>query len=383
MILNFSLISLLCIFNFALFHSNNVYSPPERVILFVIDGLHVDAPDRLDMPHFSDLAMNGTKIKNTVVLMPGHPTHGEYSRVHSSSFPNPIMMAGTVFLEAEQDMLQHSFLDRAFIANTYAYRSITDAYEFIIQKVEHDKFVVDEAINILNNKDLNFLRLHLQNTGSAGNRSTNAPDEALYRHNIWHEEAPFVHAVKEADRQLGRLVSALQDMGKWESTLLVVTSDHGQTESGWHPLLSEEAWLHPTVFHGPGIKQNHVIEWADQTDIAPTIANIMRVSVPNSNGGAGSNLKGVMISEVTGSGANTSKILKLNRILSRYMLLKAELLLKAVETPYLNTFTMRLERNFYSLDRIMQWSDMESIDSLIEHNHQIVIEMEKKLKAYK
>ncbi|MEX1063084.1 MAG: sulfatase-like hydrolase/transferase [Balneolaceae bacterium] len=352
---------------------------PERVVLFIIDGLHTDAPARLKMPNFTELTRKGALIEKTTVIMPGHPTHGGYAEVHSSSFPNPVMMTGTVFLTPDQRMLQHSFDNSAFIANTLSYRSITDGYRFVVQRSGPDEFSVDKAVDILRGNDPEFTRIHLQMTGDAGYQVYSAENSPPYRHNIWHEVSPYVQAAEEADRQLGRFISALKEMGKWEGTLLVVTSDHGQTESGWHPLLPEDSWLHPTVFHGPGIRQGHTTEWADQTDLAPTIADIMQVEIPNEDGGGGVVLESVRQTGTGSSGTSPSRLYKLNSVIARYLRAEAELLLNSAERPWLNSYAMIAERNFYGLDRIMDWNELDSVDALIRHNRKIAEGMEKQL----
>ena len=73
------------------------------------------------------------------------------------------------------------------------------------------------------------------------------------------------------------MIDALRRLGQWDDTLFVVTSDHGQTKSGWHPVLAEESWSFPAVIHGPGVRKNHRIESADQIDIVPTLLDMLGV----------------------------------------------------------------------------------------------------------
>lgn len=351
---------------------------PERAILFIIDGLHIEAPTKLEMPNFSKLAKQGSLIERTYGIMPYHPTHGEYAEVHTSSYPNPVMMTGTIFLEPNQRMLQHSFDNNAFVANTSSYQSITDGYQFVVQKDGPDKFSVDKAIRILDDEDLDFIRVHLQAAGGAGYQSYTADDDKTYKYNIWDKESPYIDAVREADRQLGRFISELKKIGKWEGTLLVVTSDHGQTKTGWHPILPEESWQFPTIFYGPNVKKDYTLEWGDQIDIIPTIAHLMDVQIPNEDGGTGRTLYNLVAGESNDS-PSSSRLLKFNRILARYFTIRAEMLANSSKHPYLNSSVMLYEREFYGLNRIMDWKDLKSIDSLNDHNEQIVDKMEKEL----
>lgn len=351
---------------------------PESVILVIVDGLHYEAPERLDLPTFAALAEGGTMVRKVTGIIPYHPSHGEYARVHTSSYPNPMMMAGTIFLTANQRMLQHSFKNSAFVANSRSYQSITDGYEVAVQMVESDAFAIDQALEILGRHDIDFLRIHLQNTGNGGSLTLGADSDAPYRHDIWHEDSPYIANAMEADRQVGRLIDELKKMGAWDDTLFIVTSDHGQTKTGWHPTLPEESWLFPTVFHGPGIRRNHRIEWADQTDIVPTIAQLMGVEAPNNDGGAGRVLTNVLASEADDSPGH-SKIFELNSILARYILADARSIVNSPEYPYLNSQAMERESEFYGLDRVMDWHELGSIDALIEHDQAVVGRMESAL----
>jgi membrane-anchored protein YejM (alkaline phosphatase superfamily) len=351
---------------------------PGRTILVIIDGLHYEAPKRMNLPNFSSLADQGTLVKKMTGIIPYHPTQGEYAEVHTSSYPNPMMMTGTIFLKADQPMLQHSIEHSAFVSNSLSYQSITNGYKIVIQKTETDEFAIDQAIHILKNHEIDFLRIHMQNTGSAGSQVLNADSNEPYKYNIWHESSPYTPTAMEADNQIGRLIDELQNIGKWEDTLFILTSDHGQTKTGWHPTLPEESWIFPTVFHGPGIKRNHSIEWADQTDIVPTIAHLMKVELPNDDGGSGRILHNVLNADSNDS-AGSSKIFELNKVFARYIIAEAKMLLNSSEYPFLNSQVMDLERDFYGLNRIMDWKNTESIDSLISHNESIVIEMEESL----
>lgn len=353
---------------------------PERVVLVVIDGLHVEAPDRLGLRTLAMLSKQGTSIRKVTGIMPYHPAHGDYAEVHTCSFPNPMMMAGTIFLSADQKMLQHSFEHSAFVANSRSYQSITDGYEIVVQRVVPDAVAVDYAIAILREHDMGFVRIHLQDTGNGGSETLEAGPEAAYRHDIWHEDSPYVSAAVEADRQVGRLIGALERLGRWESTLFIVTADHGQTRSGWHPSLPEESWTFPAVLHGPGIRKDHVLASADQTDIVPTIAHVMNVELPNSDGGSGRVVFGALAAG-RGQADEPSKLRELNGVLARYALADARMLLLSQEHPFLNSEAMGAANRFYGYQRVMEWSDLGSIDALVRHNEAVVSDMEASLAA--
>jgi arylsulfatase A-like enzyme len=86
------------------------------------------------------------------------------------------------------------------------------------------------------------------------------------------------------DTQLGRLFRALQSRGLWDSTLVIVTSDHGE-HFGEHELYGHAGSLYtpevavPLLVHWPGSQQAPLVVDApvSNRDIAATIADAARV----------------------------------------------------------------------------------------------------------
>lgn len=89
------------------------------------------------------------------------------------------------------------------------------------------------------------------------------------------------------DHQVGRVLTALEDSGQWEDTLIVYTADHGES-AGAHGLwfkhmMNDESVGVPMIVVGNGVESgvrieapvSHidiaptVIEWAGATDLAP------------------------------------------------------------------------------------------------------------------
>ena len=79
---------------------------PERVVLFMIDGLHWQAPEILNMPVLNALIKQGTYVQKSYMIIPHHPTIGDYSKFNSCSFPNPVLHEGTIFIKPENKFLQ-------------------------------------------------------------------------------------------------------------------------------------------------------------------------------------------------------------------------------------------------------------------------------------
>jgi len=366
---------------------------PERVIVFFIDGMHWKAPDRLNMPFFTSLVKEGTYIPRSYMIIPHHPTVGEYGRIHTSSFPNPVLQEGTLFISPTNKMLQDMFAPddiTAFVANTTAYTSVSRGFNMNIHNPGmSDENVVDQSIELLNNYDIRYFRIHLQTPGNEGRYLSYTTADKPYYKNIWGEGSPYVKYVEQADQLLGKLMASLKNSGKWESTLLIVTSDHGQSEQGWHPIVEEDSVMTPLVFTGPTIAKNRKLAYFEHTDLSPTIAGLMGVERPNNDGGAGNFIQEVLASEEPEIVEHPRYIKIINKQLNEYNRLRARMILAGDADPYFSSLISYLENElltpepFYHQDRFLEWYKSGNTEHLIEVNNKILEEMKQELSRLK
>ncbi len=103
------------------------------------------------------------------------------------------------------------------------------------------------------------------------------PDTAAVRNDV----ADYYFEVQRFDRELGQLVKRLSDMGEWENTLIVVTSDHGMPFPRCKTNLYDSGTRVPLAIRGPGIPGGRLVDdFVSLTDLAPTFLQAAGVKVP-------------------------------------------------------------------------------------------------------
>jgi len=101
--------------------------------------------------------------------------------------------------------------------------------------------------------------------------------------------AHYDSALRYVDARIAEVAEWLRECGEWDRTLLVVTSDHGQS-FGEHGLFGNQVGLYddllrvPLLLRCPGqIAQGFVVEEIAQTvDLAPTILSAIGLAAPAS-----------------------------------------------------------------------------------------------------
>lgn len=91
--------------------------------------------------------------------------------------------------------------------------------------------------------------------------------------------------IEHQDREMGKVLQALEDRGDLENTIVVYTADHGLAV-GQHGLMGKQnLYEHsvrvPLIFRGPGVPQAQVVEGLTQTpDLYPTLCEMTGIPIP-------------------------------------------------------------------------------------------------------
>lgn len=119
-----------------------------------------------------------------------------------------------------------------------------------------------------------------------------------------YPHATYAAMVTHIDNQVGKLVQKLKDLGVWDNTIFIVTSDNGPASNGNSPMeyfqsggpfKCGKGWGKSSLHEG-GIRMPFVLRWGDNkksekisristfADIMPTLADLVGVEAPENDG---------------------------------------------------------------------------------------------------
>ena len=96
---------------------------------------------------------------------------------------------------------------------------------------------------------------------------------------------PYSGEIAYVDAELGRLFSFLEDSGRLDSTLLIITADHGEALGDHgefeHGFFAYNSTIHvPLIVCMPGARQRTVPALVSHVDIFPTVCDALGIAAP-------------------------------------------------------------------------------------------------------
>jgi len=122
------------------------------------------------------------------------------------------------------------------------------------------------ALNYWKERHPRLLFIHLDGVDHAGHQTG------------WFS-SNYYHAVQEADGYVGQVLDEIRGEDAWDSTFVLVTSDHGGTRHG-HGRNSLAEILIPWIMAGPGVIPGRLSTPVNTYDTAATLAWIYSVETP-------------------------------------------------------------------------------------------------------
>lgn len=225
-------------------HEADMSELSQRVLLIGIDGVRTDILKRLELPHLDELRTQGGFREMTIeeedisISGPMWSTilTGQSRRAHGveNNHDVPVTRVPDIF---SQLLDQGALAMPVALASWPPLTSRAGCGPIINpQKVRcHTEPVVSE--------DLSEYRAGDENVMHAAVRYLGVPevdgafvyfglvDEVGHAYGVGHE---YETALQQVDQQIGEVLRALEQRGDRDQWLVLVTTDHGQTESGSH-----------------------------------------------------------------------------------------------------------------------------------------------------
>jgi hypothetical protein len=253
-------------------------APHRTVLLFIVDGLQSDAAKvamvhgAVNMKFFFE---NGVWVEEAYCSSPSGRLYLPDNSMPwgTAAPPNVAMHTGTHVFESKQ--MDDIFLAarragiRSLFSGSADNYKVFNTADFFYAASNADSAVVVFAIDHLKKDSVRLLSLHVQETRS----NWTGPEDKL------NPDSKYQHYLLTVDRFLGNLVDAIKSVGSWDSTYVIVSSDHGmgETPRSDHPAYVLSSWKPYMNFFGPGIKKGATIPYAETPDLAILIAHLLRL----------------------------------------------------------------------------------------------------------
>jgi predicted AlkP superfamily pyrophosphatase or phosphodiesterase len=238
----------------------------KRVIIVSFDGMRGDAVEAAPMVNLMAMMKAGAytltaRTINYSVTLPAHASmlSGLCQSKHGVDWDVVTYYKGyskgvDIFDQAHAAGLKTAMIVGKEKLRQLAEPETTDAFIF----VKGVKVTIMEAAieQIPLGFDLMFIHL-------------GTPDDRGHKYG-WMSNA-YLQALREGDDELGKLLAALDQYGMSDSTMIIVTADHGGHDRE-HPGTLTEDLLIPWVAYGPGIQPGLLMGPVSIMDTAPTVA---------------------------------------------------------------------------------------------------------------
>ncbi len=251
----------------------------RTAILFIIDGLQSDAAKiaiengAINMKYLHD---NGVSVDEVYCTSPSPIIFlQDKSRPWGTAAPpNVAMHTGTHVFESRQmdDIFlaaRKANIKSVFSGSAQNYDVFNTAdYYYAVSNT--DSIVIDFAIDHFKRDGARLLSIHVQQTRS----NWTGPEDKI------KPDSKYQKYILYLDHLLGKLINACKNEGVWDSTYVIVSSDHGMGMTGQsgHPASSLSSWKPYMNFYGPGIKKGKTIPYAETPDLAVMIDYLLKLS---------------------------------------------------------------------------------------------------------
>ncbi|KKM88125.1 hypothetical protein LCGC14_1261920 [marine sediment metagenome] len=259
----------------------------EHVIVIGFDGLSPDGLHNSNTPIFDSLKNEGAYTMHARAILPtssspnwasmimgaGPEQHGITSNAwERDNFTLPAITQGDDFLFPTIFRLLDEQKKDVEIGIVYDWDGFgrlfeKSAVDYDINPENEDETAIVASNYIIDKKpDLTFL--HFDHVDHAG-------------HEFGHGTEEYYTSVEKADELLGKVIEAIKKAGILDSSMVIISSDHGGLGKGHGGETLQEIEI-PFILWGKSVKKNHKIEHpVYQYDNAATVAYALGLKAPN------------------------------------------------------------------------------------------------------
>lgn len=226
----------------------------RHAVVISIDGGRPDVLLRADMPNLRRLMESGSfsMWAQTVpesVTLPSHTSMltGVRPSRHGINFNKDLPEDQKIYPKVPTlfEVAKRHGLTTAMAAGKSKFDTLgrPGSLDWESIKGTKDDVVGDSAVRLLSEHRPDVLMIHFPGTDGAG-----------HRHGWGSKEQ--IAAAENIDRQIGRVMAALDVLGRKDSTVVLVSADHGGAGRG-HGANDPRSRHIPWIVAGPGIRQNY------------------------------------------------------------------------------------------------------------------------------
>lgn len=258
------------------------FTPPpriDRVLIVSFDGLRPDAIAAAEMDNVISLMQSGAYSLTAQTIMPSTtlPAHasmlvGTCPSKHIVRWDEYVPQNGYALGTDIFDLVHAAGLQTAMIIGKEKIRQVTEpaSLDFFSLIDETDKIpdkgtIESNAINQVN-QGFNLMFVHFPNGDLAG-------------HEHGWMSNPQLRAYARDDKTLGHILDALKQNGSYDSTIIIITSDHGGHDTT-HGYNIPDDMLIPWIISGPRVKPGKIATQVHTMDTAATAAFVLGLPLP-------------------------------------------------------------------------------------------------------
>lgn len=238
----------------------------ERVIIISYDGLRPDAIDLAPMPNLISLRDGGAQAPlnaRTIDYPATSPSHAsmlsgycmeDTGVIYNKFFQYMGYSKGTDIF----DLATQANMKTVMIVSKDKLRQMAEPETTDVFEVAYGEPAIQRAVLAQLEEDFGLMFIHFAGADNRG-------------HKYGWMSGEYLKVLREGDAVLGELIKTLKEKNMFDTTLFIITSDHGGHDRNHIGLLIEDYRI-PWIAYGPGVIQTEITRQLYTFDTAATVA---------------------------------------------------------------------------------------------------------------